>query len=132
VKDKQTINNRDYLAFVLSGGAGKAPYYQIESTVNEAGQVLFSRALERYGEAGGGYDIQITGPGGKFEIWMDGGSEKVVIQFEDTRAAPAPPIPITPARVLDAFKRWKYSPGVQEIITNYAGTIVKEYAPAEL
>ena len=129
MKDAGTINNRDYLAFILAGGKGKEPFRQISCAIDATGKIVFSKVLERYGPAGGGYNIDITGPGGNFEIWMGHGSEYVPIVFVDPNGDPRPQIPTTPAEVLAAFKRWKASPGVREIITQNAEAIVQEYYP---
>lgn len=131
MKDAERINNREYLAFILAGGPGKNPFRQISCAVDAAGQVVFSRALERYGEAGGGYDISISAPGGKFEIWMGNGAEYVAIRFAESNgpaeADTAPAIPLTPAEVLESFRRWKAGPGVRESMTDTGGVIVREY-----
>lgn len=133
MKEEETISNREYLAFILAGGAGDDPFRLIECAVNEAGQVVFSRVVEQFGLCGEGYDIQISGPGGKFEIWMGEGREYVAIRFPNARAgndAPEPAIPLTPAEVLESLERWKAGPGVREAITNKCGAIVREYCPA--
>jgi len=130
MKDTGTTNNRQYLAFILAGGPGKSPFRQISCAVDAAGEIVFSRVLERYGEGGGGNNIHITGPGGNYEIWMGQGSEYVTIQFADTNADPVPPIPVTPAEVLESLRRWKTRPGVREIVTETGGAVVREYSPA--
>ncbi len=127
MKETGTINNRDYLAFILAGGNGREPFRQITCAVDGAGKIVFSKAVERYGEACGGYNINITGPEGNSEIWMGEGNTYVPIVFVDPHAPKKPPIPTTPAEVLAAFQRWKASTGVREIITQNAGGIVREY-----
>ena len=126
------ISNREYLALILAGGAGKDPFRQISCAVDAAGEIVFSRVLERFGEGGEEYDIQITGPGGRFEIWLGHGREYVAIRFsdKDPAADPLPDIPVTPAEVLESFQRWKSGPGVREAITNTPGGMIREYLPA--
>ena len=130
--DAGTISNREYLALIMAGGDGKHPFRQISCAVNEAGEIVFSRVLEKYGDGGGEYDISITGPGGRFEIWLGQGREYVAIRFSDKNPAadPLPDIPVTPAEVLESFQRWKAGPGVREAITHTPGGMVREYLPA--
>lgn len=134
MQDEIPNNNRQYLAFILAGGPSKDPFRSITCAVDAAGQIVFFRVLERYGDTGGGYDIQITGPGGRFEIWMGEGRECVAIKFEarnpDTNADPVPALPVGPVEVLEALRRWKAAPGVRETIANAGGAIVREYWPA--
>ena len=133
MKEEETISNREYLAFILAGGTGEDPFRLIECAVNEAKQVVFSRVVEQFGPCGGGYNIQISGPGGKFEIWIGEKREYAAIRFADTRAgddAPEPSIPLTPAEILESLERWKAGPGVREAITDDSGAIVREYWPA--
>lgn len=134
MQDEIPNNNRQYLAFILAGGPSKDPFRSITCAVDAAGQIVFSRVLERYGDTGGGYDIRITGPGGRYEIWMGEGRECVAIKFEarnpDTNADPVPALPVGPVEVLEALRRWKAGPGVRETITNAGGAIIREYWPA--
>lgn len=134
MQDEIPNNNRQYLAFILAGGPAKDPFRSITCAVDPAGEIVFSRVLERYGDTGGGYDIRITGPGGRFEIWMGEGRECVVIKFEarnpDTNADPVPALPVGPVEVLEALRRWKAGPGVRETIANAGGAIIREYWPA--
>ena len=133
MKDAERISNRQYLAFILAGGTGKSPFRLISCAVDEAGQVVFSQAVEQYCEAGGGYDISISAPGGKFEKWMGNGSDYVAIRFAEKpgegEANTVPAIPLTPAEVLESFQRWKSGPGVRETMTDTGGVIVREYLP---
>lgn len=133
MQDEIPNNNRQYLAFILAGGTGKSPFRLISCAVDEAGQVVFSQAVEKYWEAGGGYDISISAPGGKFEKWMGNGSDYVVIRFAEKsvegEADTVPAIPLTPAEVLESFQRWKSGPGVRETMTDTGGVIVREYLP---
>lgn len=129
MKDAERISNRQYLAFILAGGPGKSPFRLISCAVDEAGQLVFSQVVERYGEVGGGYDISISAPGGKFEKWMGNGSDYVAIRFAEKHgeADTVPVIPLTPAEVLESFQRWKSGPGVRETMTDTGGVIVREY-----
>ena len=129
MKETITTNNRQYLAFILAGGPGKSPFRQISCTINEAGQVLFSRAIERYGETGGGYNIEISTLDGRFELWLgnENKNDCSVIRFADPDIDPMPTIPLTPADVLESFRRWKSGPGVREIVTETTGVIIREF-----
>lgn len=130
MKDAGTINNREYLAFILAGGPGNDPYRQITCAVDAAGEIVFSEVIEMDGAGPGGYEIRITGPGGRFELWMgEGGGDCVEIKFEDGKAAPVPALPVGPAEILEALRKWKAGPGIRESITNTGGTIIREYLP---
>lgn len=130
MKDAGTINNREYLAFILAGGPGNDPYRQITCAVDAAGEIVFSKVIEMDVTGPGGYEIRITGPGGKFELWMgESGGDCVEIKFEDGKADPVSALSVGPAEVLETLRKWKAGPGIRESITNTGGTIIREYLP---
>ena len=128
MQDEQTISNRQYLAFILAGGPGNIPFLLIKCTVDAAGRIVFSSVTEQYVDSEGGYIIYINGPEEQYEMWMGEGNEYVTIGFADPNIDPVPPIPVTPADVLESLQRWKIMPGVREIIkTDNRGMIMREY-----
>ena len=126
------MDNRTYLAIVLKGGLKNSAFRQMICTVDDAGQVSFSQGQETFSEdgEGGGYIIHLKGPGGRFEIWMGNGNgnDCTVIAFRQPGEDAG--VPVTPVEILEAFDRWKISPGVQETTKQAPGLFIREYRPA--
>lgn len=123
------MDNRTYLALRLKGGLSENTFYDISCTVNEAGEISFScgKELLSADSSGGGYNIEITGPGGVFEIWLGNGygDDRTVISFAEPMAAP-----VTPVDILESFRRWKAGEGVQESTRQGSGGFIREYRPS--
>ncbi len=122
------MDNRTYLALLLKGGLSESTYYDISCTVNEAGVISFSHGKELLSadSPGGGYNIGVTGPDGRFEIWLGNGygNDCTVIAFGEPMAAP-----VTPVDILESFRRWKACEGVQESTRQESGGFIREYRP---
>lgn len=107
------MNNRDYLLMRLQGGLGIL--YLLKCIIDEAGQMDFTGSREIITAIDGckeEYDIEVTKPGDIMEIRLGRTSApdgEIWITFRDSEA---PPI-ISSIEILDAFRRWKASPGVK-------------------
>lgn len=127
------MDNRTYLAIVLKGGLKNHAFRQVCCAIDPAGQVSFSSGQETFSEdgEGGGYIIQVKAPGDRVEIWLGNGegNDCKVIAFRDPAEDPPGELP-TPAEILEAFQRWKASPGVEETTRQRPGVFVREYRPA--